>query len=716
MVVSSACVECPHFDLNILSSVQSISKLQCRDYLYSVDLQNQYDDISQDNIPDCLMLKSLEDRSLYIDIKTMTYSCYCPPGRTDLLSVDDKGLLKNLNNYDLQNINCNTKCSVAYFNIMRHDVRDMCACVNVKGCTFTQRTLLTTDMTLEKTMNAIMILPNDLLFDSTITYCFQFSPQYIVDTNDIMTCELAEIEYIFSNYCPVECFDSNLICSMDTRTQRCLITCAHLHTMVYINEKWTCIPDLECDPHEFSHLKKDKNDRIIDITCKKCDVGSHKIDTDDKYTCTPCDKTHFNILPGTACEKCPENFISNSSLCLRCEGIPEGKILKEFANDCADVECRNGIDNAICEANVQNMFSFCGVEGYGWNIITQRCDVCKLNFISVDKGETFTNYLCVACDSNFFTLDIAQSKCLSCSEGKYRLHDMLECDMCEKGKYFNTHTHICQNCAQGTINSGKQMNCSSCNISFYASDSIECKPCSEHTIRQNISHCGKCELYYYANQSTGACEPCNVPSTTICVKKSQFLDDCSDKSISPCVCGCRECEWYKYIFLVDFFELRPNCQPGCKSGYKFVNGVIPKCISNYMIMNSPEYKLYNNGIYKLKRKNSLDFSTHECTSFLNVSFDVIRILNMKPCVSSTSGSFNIENTILQNFVADTSEYDEIKQYCSFCCNYGYILFPSMLGEVQECVKCNDCDPYNNCGILKYLQPTYKTNRCIEKFV
>jgi len=578
------------------------------------------------------------------------YTCACWPGYHDNLSVGgNSGLIHLSSEFDIKNIQCNTTCGMAYQNILKIVDRSACECYNSQGCLFRERSMLK-NIAEKTTISAVLVVPTNLLLDSSIVYCKQFSEKYVVTMSEILTCQLSSIEYLFYTRCETSCMGKpNMRCQTNfNNVQQCDLSCVDGYFLEISHDMFArCVPIVLCKKHFYTDGKN---------ACLACPIGKHR-------EILPFEKLH--------------NYQSES-FCVDCA---PGKIQKSQGHDCIDLVSET--------ANESKVPINCNHDGFGWNQSSGYCRICPLNSFSKATTNTSDVILCQVCPIDRYTTDVGSTACLQCPEFSSRFENTASvgCNMCPQGKFFETSLTSCETCPANTVKSTDGLKCSECSVLHVSNHNHTiCEECEAGKIRQSASSFLSCEFcpdgYYILNRE---CVPC-FEENTVC-DTGYYLDTCTNTSTLGvgCVCGCSPCYWQQeYEGFLENFVVLPGCIPSCADGYKLdiTNRNSPICIEQILLLPQTAALSYQ----KFISTNSTDLTLYSCNSFLTLSLlDIFIHFHMELCSADIVGRVEFRQNILINFIRENREIPDMHKNCFFCCKNGYTPEKSLGLDYFECV-------------------------------
>ena len=645
------CKECKNVALNTKINIDTVRKVSCQSYLEGIGMLSLYNNEAIDPMP-CQYLKEAYasgNHKIYNN-SNGKYTCACWPGYHDNLSVGgNSGLIHLSSEFDIKNIQCNTTCGMAYQNILKIVDRSACECYNSQGCLFRERSMLK-NIAEKTTISAVLVVPTNLLLDSSIVYCKQFSEKYVVTMSEILTCQLSSIEYLFYTRCETSCMGKpNMRCQTNfNNVQQCDLSCVNGYFLEISHDMFArCVPIVLCKKHFYTDGKN---------ACLACPIGKHR-------EILPFEKLH--------------NYQSES-FCVDCA---PGKIQKSQGHDCIDLVSET--------ANESKVPINCNHDGFGWNQSSGYCRICPLNSFSKATTNTSDVILCQVCPIDRYTTDVGSTACLQCPEFSSRFENTASvgCNMCPQGKFFETSLTSCETCPANTVKSTDGLKCSECSVLHVSNHNHTiCEECEAGKIRQSASSFLSCEFcpdgYYILNRE---CVPC-FEENTVC-DTGYYLDTCTNTSTLGvgCVCGCSPCYWQQeYEGFLENFVVLPGCIPSCADGYKLdiTNRNSPICIEQILLLPQTAALSYQ----KFISTNSTDLTLYSCNSFLTLSLlDIFIHFHMELCSADIVGRVEFRQNILINFIRENREIPDMHKNCFFCCKNGYTPEKSLGLDYFECV-------------------------------
>jgi len=630
--------ECRNIALNTQINIDTVIKSTCQSYLEGIGMLSVYNNEAIDPMP-CQYLKEAYaiGRHQKHNNSNGKYTCACWPGYYDHLSVGgNSGLIHLSSEFDIKNIQCSTTCGMAYQNILKIVDRNACACYNAHGCLFRERSMLPSGVE-KTTISAILVVPTDLLLDSSVVYCKQFSENYVVTMSEILTCQLSSIEYLFYTRCELSCMGkANMQCQTNVNNiQQCDLSCVD----GFFLESTRCVPIVLCKKHFYMD---DKN------ACLACPIGKHR-----------------EMLPFA---NSPHNYQSES-----------------FCVDRLALPSPLGGPWAQAPRN-------CNHDGFGWSQSGAYCRICPLNSFSKATPNTSDVISCQVCAIDSYTTDVGSTMCFQCPEFSSRFGNppSAGCNVCPSGKFFDTSSTSCETCPVNTVKTTDSLHCSECSVVHVSNHNHTiCEECEAGKIRQNGSSFLSCEFcpdgYYILNRECVQC----FEENTVC-DTGYYLDTCANTSTLGigCVCGCSPCHWQqKYEGFLENFIVLPGCIPSCADGYKLdiTNRNSPICIEQRFLLPATAAHSYQ----KFSSTNSTDLQLYGCHSFLTLSLlDIFIHFHMELCSVDAAGKVEFRQNILINFIRENREIPDMHQNCFFCCKDGYTPEKSLGLDYFECVPTN----------------------------
>ena len=301
------------------------------------------------------------------------------------------------------------------------------------------------------------------------------------------------------------------------------------------------------------------------------------------------------------------------------------------------------------------------------------------------------------------------------------------------GTQLDANGKQCQPCPPHSVNPGGCVACTNCSMQHYTGSDTPrgtCVACPRGTIRQMSSGYAKCEpcpALFSVSSVTQQCELCTVPVGLQCTGLDTghaYMDDCSEGERvagEGCVCGCRPCELHRYSGIVKNFILLPGCRAGCEEGYKLRHFTDPnqkagiRCVASHLVLQDPDFVLFNNGHYKLNNRDATDLTVQLCHTFFSLSLPQLEsILHLTPSAPThTPAEFiRVHDSILASYITDPRELWEIDKSCSFRCLPGYVAAPSLVTLIFECVPQALLSSGNTGEQCTAQTPSYQSSSCM----
>ena len=331
LLFSRCCAKkCPDIALTTAAAVSQVSALDCRAYLDREGVGEMF--VRATDTAASLQACS-EIRPDVADGSTVQ-DCICAAGFTDAVYGNALGVLRGLKNVDLARISCQTACPASYQNIARLAHTDACACWNRRGCVFEDRSLLRfVEPLLESgggggvglgVQQSVALLPDSLLYDSSIISCRQLLCAHSTSPHDILICAMKTIEYIYCDECPAECLQAHRSCEIDASTRFCSVFCDDDYVRVFDtgNATYDCVLRQRCPPHHIHANLVNARGEITQQMCASCPVGQDNINAYGQVR--PARALFLPPAPSLACAErvlCP---CPTLSLCRHaCRAQPE---------------------------------------------------------------------------------------------------------------------------------------------------------------------------------------------------------------------------------------------------------------------------------------------------------------------------------------------------------------------------------------------------------
>lgn len=674
--VLGGCQQCENIPLNSQQGLDKIQDLSCSRYLDSIGLMPLYNNRETPYIS-CQHLQEqyMQGRHQQFNNTDGSYQCTCWPGYTDSLSTStNSGIVTLLTEFDIRNIRCKTPCHDSYMNVLKIVDANACACVNRQGCMFRERTAL---RELERVveMNAVLVLSSNLLVDSHISHCIQFSQSYVVTLEEILRCQRSAIEYRFFVPCELSCsHDPHMQCVSNPTTGLCDVSCldGFYKDVSSVDNSTICRAHTQCAKNTFSgqgHL------------CVPCTAGKYR-------EIIPVTLLHTNF-----------NDFQLQSFCVVC---PSGTYTMVPGGDCT------GASASVPPQNTQSTET-CTMDGFGWDAQHMECRICALH--SFSSGNT--GNVCQPCKLDEFTHDLGSTSCVPCPAFLVRksMDGDGGCEGCGAGMFYDVVTEECRPCAQNAVATPHSLSCTECSLTTYANaNKSVCLACEAGKTRQlhdGFESCYSCPVDHYLNDTE--CERCLAPQIE-CVD-GFFFDTC-ENTTSPgrngCVCGCTPCYWQRqYEGFMENYVTSSGCSPSCGVGYKMIVKATRDidCVPQRELM--PQVITPNT---KFSSTNDSDFTLYSCVSFLRLSqVDLFSAFHMQTCTRALEADcVKFRNSVLVNFLTDSREIDDMDEHCRFECTPGYGAGKTPgLGNI-ECVSLPvaTCTEYQN---------QYQTQQCEESW-
>ena len=453
-LVHESCTKfCPDVALSSTAGVTLIEQLNCHEYLSAQGVSELFQtSMNAEAWPRCTEL--MPDPSNIFALQ----KCYCPPGFTDAVyGSAGLGLLEGLRNIDIARISCQEPCPAAHHSIARLTDTGACACWNRRGCVFEERTLLHTTRQEDRIQQSVLVLQDDLLYDSAVVSCRQRVCSQRLSARDIILCAKLHIEFTYCNECPAECLQPHRSCDIDATTRFCTVLCESGYLRVFDSDTATygCEVVRTCPPHHYNNVTSThRGSGFFVQSCVPCPLGQDNANAYHRG-CLPCASGQINSAPGTRCTFCPENSIrvfGGTAPCQNCPSVPVEKIVRQGATNCSELVCRptTGTFASDCVSAQQTISSFaCTRSGFGWTD-TATCEMCPLNHISVAHGSIAAadfHRRCHPCPAHEYTADVGMTHCLPCPSYTTRPLSQSHCAVCPPGMLASetvpssTHTH-----------------------------------------------------------------------------------------------------------------------------------------------------------------------------------------------------------------------------------------------------------------------------------
>jgi hypothetical protein len=427
--------------------------------------------IPEKELKSCLEMKT----EIQLLPSTKKISCYCPPGFTDSSFEDSTyGITNGLEVTKLESITCSQKCPLLYKSIMQTENARMCACFNIVGCKFTQRsnTGPAVDTIFGPSSNLVIRVPDDLKQDTSIVYCMQFDCSLPINILNVNICALHNVPFSFCNVCPDTCSNINAKCELDGLTRKCVHKCAY---GFYMDLDSVCAKCSICPENHRVEVKCGATDTV----CKKCSTGKHMPANNLlqasslTFDCIDCPVNSRTEMDGGPCILCPDDYVIINNTCTKCN-IKWPNKLRSHATTCQQIQ-EYEAKNHSCKTLGYEPLANQGLNGIG-----QICVPCQQNMYRNDTTLQF----CDMCPDHYYTdaPSVATGgalHCIKCPDTHIRIGHEKVCRQCEAGKQV-THN-------------GQWTSCTSCTNS---------------TISLGGTACIECDNLHYANPTKTKCEPC----------------------------------------------------------------------------------------------------------------------------------------------------------------------------------------------------------------
>jgi len=440
---------CTDVALSTNAGVEQIEQLSCEEYLIAQGVRELF--VPQSNDAQLWPVCS----SLQPDLSNIfaEQKCACSPGFTDAVyGSNGMGLLEGLKNIDIARITCQQSCPPAYQSIAKLTGPGACACWNRRGCVFEDRTLLHPTAEENRLQAAVMVLSDNLLYDSYVVNCRQQLCTQSVSPRNIVICSMLNIEYTYCDECPAECLQPHRSCTIDPLTHFCTVRCdsGFLRVLDSDSGGYDCVVRITCPAHHYNNVTTNKRADFTAQTCVSCPIGQDNLDAYERG-CLQCAAGKMNSVEGTVCAFCEENSVvlPGGSTCEKCPGVNASKIVRKGATNCSDVQCRPitlpgssvaSFYTSDCISVAENTTRFaCTHSGYGW---TTRggCEMCNRNHISISQGSVAASNFyrhCQTCPPHYHTADVGMSECVACPPFHIRAHFDAVCALCAPGNLEN---------------------------------------------------------------------------------------------------------------------------------------------------------------------------------------------------------------------------------------------------------------------------------------
>ena len=377
-----------------------------------------------------------------------THNCSCPAGFTDITyGKDGLGLLVGLKNIDIARISCQQQCPPAYKNIFKTGQVQACACWNQIGCTFEDRTLLRMTPPEQYIQQAVIMMPDSLLYDSSLVQCRQPFCAQSVSPHNIMVCSEQNIEYTYCNECPSECLRPHRSCVVDTTTRFCNVICDSGYIRVFDSDRaeYDCAARSICPLHYYNNVTSNSHGDFFEQICAPCPIGHDNANV-HALDCLPCAAGKMNHAAGTVCDFCAGDAVvlAGTSICTPCVHLEPDTAVRRGATNCSDVICRPSISSLItnCLSMVQkNKLSSCRHPGFGLNFAGD-CETCARNYVPKNVSDIIVTsgghvstwyHHCQECPAHHFTRDVGMIECIPCPP--FHVRESLDnfCSVCPAG-------------------------------------------------------------------------------------------------------------------------------------------------------------------------------------------------------------------------------------------------------------------------------------------
>jgi len=277
--------KCPDIALTTAAAVSQVAALDCRAYLDREGVGEMFVRATDT----AASLQACSDIRPDVADGLAVQDCICAAGFTDAVYGNALGVLRGLKNVDLARISCQTACPASYQNIARLAHTDACACWNRRGCVFEDRSLLRFVEPASQggggggaglgVQQSVALLPDSLLYDSSIVSCRQQLCALSASPHDILICAMKTVEYVYCDECPAECLQAHRSCEIDASTRFCSVFCDDDYVRVFDtgNATYDCVRRQRCPPHHFHANPVNARGEITQQTCAPCPVGQDNI-------------------------------------------------------------------------------------------------------------------------------------------------------------------------------------------------------------------------------------------------------------------------------------------------------------------------------------------------------------------------------------------------------------------------------------------------------
>jgi len=446
---------CTDLALSTSDGVAQVFDLNCQKFLKSQGVAEMFvlsSSNGMDGGPLCSQLQP--------DLANIfaTHNCSCPPGFTDATyGKDGLGLLVGLKNIDIARISCQEQCPPAYTNIFQTRQSNACACWNQRGCTFEDRTLLRLTPPEQYIQQGIIMMPDSLLYDSSLVHCRQPFCAQSVSPHDIMVCAEQNIEYTYCNECPSECLRPHRSCTVDTTSRFCNVLCDSGYIRVFDSEQadFDCVARTICPLHFYNNATSNSYGDFFEQKCAPCPRG---YDNANVYArdCLLCAAGKMNDAAGSVCNFCVGDSVvlPGTNICTPCVLLEPDTSVRRGATNCSDTVCRPSISSSItnCLSRAEkHKLSSCRHPGFGLDF-AGNCGMCARNYVPKNVSEiivtsgadtvTIWYHRCQECPAHFFTGDVGMIECIACAPFHVRESMDNFCSVCPPGKAWRVSVQL----------------------------------------------------------------------------------------------------------------------------------------------------------------------------------------------------------------------------------------------------------------------------------
>lgn len=219
---------------------------------------------------------------------------------------------------------------------------------------------------------------------------------------------------------------------------------------------------------------------------------------------------------------------NTNSPCKECTSCEAHEYVALHCTPTHDTICKKKVKETT---GMQVHTGICDV-GLYYDAQTLECKRCPFN-------QYAQNSTCQPCPDHYDSKHVSTGHtCTPCQRSFYRTPQDAECIPCPPGFERNLTEASCRRCPVHTVNPGGHPHCIECGASE-ASEQNTCVPCANgQKWMPEKGICDFCPQQQVLRNNT--CQLCTLSPHHQCPRE-QYLDDCTDTSRKPCVCGCRSC-------------------------------------------------------------------------------------------------------------------------------------------------------------------------------